>query len=134
MEPAASIAPPSYITAMRNGRKWPPNRPDEVTESMLEAWRQQDPTINSIARRPLPKDFIRAFAILGWRESSWYYRASSRVISRWVNEAGREAVLAERALMRRSRARFKLKSLMAAYCHGEPREPEWLVEQARQSG
>lgn len=125
MEPAAEITPPSFITATRNGRKWPPNRGSIPAAHTLKDWQQQDPTIQSIARRPMPKNFSRAFSILGWREAPWYYRSSWRVIGRWVNEAGKEAVLAERAAMRRNPDREKLKSQMAAYWNSEPRDPVW---------
>lgn len=78
----------------------------------------------------MPKNFVRAFSILGWREAPWYYRCSWRVIGRWVNQAGKDAVLAERASMRRNLDREKLKSQMAAYWNSEPREPSWLVDPA----
>ncbi len=134
MNQAAKNTPPSFITATRNGRKWPPNRGSIPAAHTFKDWQQQDPTIQSIARRPMPKNFIRAFSILGWREAPWYYRCSWRVVGRWVNEAGKEAVLAERAAMRRNPDRPRLKAMMAAYWNGEPRDLEWLVEQARQSG
>lgn len=103
METPADIAPPSHITMQRHrGQKWPPNRPDSISSNALKHWRQQDPTIQNIARRPMPKNFSRAFSILGWREAPWYFRCSWRVIGRWVNEAGKAAVLAERATMRRA--------------------------------
>lgn len=75
----------------------------------------------------MPKHFGRAFAILGWREAGWYYRANWRVICRWVNEAGKERLLAERAAMRRNPNRQKFKAQMAAYWHCEPRDPSWAV-------
>lgn len=105
---------------------WPPNRPAETTEHALKSWREQDPTIQSIARRPMPKNFSRAFSILGWREAPWYYRCSWRVLGRWVNEAGKEAVLAERAAMKRNPQWPRLKAMMAAYWNNEPHEPTWL--------
>jgi hypothetical protein len=128
METPAEISPPSHITTQRyRGQKWPPNRPDNISSNALKHWKQQDPTIKSIARRPMPKNFVRAFSILGWREAPWYYRCSWRVVGRWVNEAGKETVLAERAAMRRNPDREKLKSQMTAYWNSEPREPAWLL-------
>jgi hypothetical protein len=112
---------------MRHGRKWPPNRPDQTTKTTLGNWRQQDPAIDTIARRPMPVHFIRAFSILGWREAPWYYRCSWRVIGRWVNEAGKADCIAKRAAMRRNPERKRLKSMMSAYWTGEPTEPAWIV-------
>ena len=118
--------PPAHVTTTRYGRKWPPNRPDIITETIVKGWRERDPNIVSPARRPMPQHFSRAFAIIGWRASEQYFRASCRVIGRWVYQAGKESVLAERAAMKRNPHRQRLKAMMAAYWTGEPREPEWL--------
>lgn len=106
---------------------WPPNRPDAVSKTTVSQWRQQQPGVDNKTRRPLPEHFARAFAILGWRESSWYYRANWRVICRWVNEVGKEQLLAERAAMRGNPIRHKLKAQMAAYWTSEPRDPVWAA-------
>ena len=107
---------------------WPPNRPDAVSKTTVSQWRQQQPGVNNIARRPVPKHFARAFAILGWRESSWYFCTSWRVICRWVNESDKPVLLAERAAMRGNPIRRKLKAQMAAYWNCEPRDPVWVVD------
>ena len=128
METPDQVQPPSHIIAMRNGMVWPPNRGKYPSPHTLKDWRQQDPTNRSIARRPMPKNFVRAFSILGWREAPWYYRCSWRVVGRWVNEAGKETVLAERAAMRRNPDRPRLKAMMAAYWNGEPCDPAWVSD------
>jgi hypothetical protein len=109
---------------------WPPNRPATVSKTTIVQWRQQQPSVTSARRRPIPPHFARAFAILGWRDASWYFRANWRVICRWVNETGKEAVLAERAAMRRNPERKPLKAQMAAYWNCEPRDPVWAMASA----
>ena len=125
MQPLAECQPPEHITAHFKGMSWPPNRPDTVSKHTLSQWRQQQPGVNNIARRPVPQYFQRAFTILGWRDASWYYRANWRVICRWANESDKAQLLAERATMRRNPDRHRLKAQMAAYWNCEPREPVW---------
>lgn len=130
MEPADEIMPPSYVTSHFKGNAWPPNRPAQTTANAIKAWREQDPSIESANRRPMPQHFARAFIILGWRAAPWYFRCNCRVIARWVNRCGKEQLLAERAAMRRNPHRATLLAQMAAYWTSEPREPSWLVNPA----
>ena len=123
--------PPDHVTSFFRNRVWPPNRKSVPSIHTISGWREQQPGIDNPARRRVPPYFSRAFAILGWRGSEEYFRASSRIISRWVNECGKADVLAERRAMKRNPHKRKLRAMMAAYWTGEPREPAWIVDPAK---
>jgi hypothetical protein len=120
--------PPEYITTFFKGRHWPPNRPDAITPNTIASWKQQQPGLACVRRRNKPDHFRRAFSILGWREAGFYYRCNSRVLSRWVNEDGKDDCLAERAAMKRNPQWPQLKAMMAAYWNSEPRDPAWVSD------
>ena len=92
----------------------------------VSQWRQQQPGVDNKTLRPMPQHFALAFAILGWRESSWYFRCSWRVTCRLVSEVGKAQLLKERAAMRSNPIRHKLKAQMAAYWTSEPHDPVWV--------
>ena len=123
MQTVAAHLIPQHITATRNGRVWPPNRPAIVTEATKNHWEQQRP---GGGQRPMPIHFRRAFIILGWRECEWYFSANWRCTARWLNECGKADTLRERAAMRRDPQRPALKAAMASNYRCEPSDQVWF--------
>lgn len=46
--------------------------------------------------RPLPPDFERVFVTMGWRGVERTFRSRAEVNQRWLNQAGRDRLLAAR--------------------------------------
>lgn len=74
----------------------------------------------------MPPFFQQAFIVLGWREAPWYFGTNWRVISRWVNESGKDELLAKRAAMRRNPKKPRIAGMMADTWRSEPQMPVWV--------
>ena len=67
--------------------------------------------------RPCPPDFRERYLELGWDAIVDHYRTNCRVISRWIEEAGGEALRADRFALAGARTGGKLRPRSRAARH-----------------
>jgi hypothetical protein len=77
----------------------------------MQAERKRVPIAGRVrACRPKPADFRETYIAIGWQGTGAHYRTNWRVIRRWIEEEGREGLIAARAAAverQRRKARFR---------------------------
>lgn len=65
--------------------------------------------------RPVPRDFEQRWPELGWSGAEAYWSAHARSIVRWLDDAGRDRLIAERSRFLREQRELRARLRQKGY-------------------